>query len=147
GECPGAKRAGTTVASVTGLAPSLTLLAIWTIPSGDAGQIVLSRLGQCGLSASFWFSSVHPLGGKTTDWRAGCGKSARPVRREGKPNPIGSPYPYRHFPLSVKLREESRSVLQGVWAWPGERNDRARSRFSRRGRQENGIGNDSGGRR
>ena len=35
-----------------------------------------------------------PLGGKTTDRRAGCGRSACPVRREGGPKPIGPPYPY-----------------------------------------------------
>lgn len=29
--------------------------------------------------------AVHPLGGKTTNRRAGCGRSARPVRREGGP--------------------------------------------------------------
>ena len=29
---------------------------------------------------------VSPLGGKTTDWRAGCGRSARPVRRAGRAN-------------------------------------------------------------
>jgi hypothetical protein len=40
-----------------------------------------------------WFAS--PLAGKTIDWRAGCGRSARPVRREGGSNPIGSPYPYQ----------------------------------------------------
>jgi len=28
-----------------------------------------------------------------TDWRAGCGKSARPVRREGRGS-IPRPYPY-----------------------------------------------------
>ena len=38
--------------------------------------------------------SVNPLRGDTTNWRAGCGRSARPVRREGGPKPIGSPYPY-----------------------------------------------------
>src|SRR5215472_2599627 len=37
---------------------------------------------------------ASPLAGKTIDWRAGCGRSARPVRREGGSNPIGSPYPY-----------------------------------------------------
>src|SRR5262252_4885134 len=26
--------------------------------------------------------TASPLAGKTTDWRAGCGRSARPVRRE-----------------------------------------------------------------
>jgi hypothetical protein len=29
--------------------------------------------------------SVSPLEGKTTDRRAGCGRSASPVRREGGP--------------------------------------------------------------
>jgi hypothetical protein len=37
---------------------------------------------------------VNPLGGKTTDWRAGCGRTACPVRREGEPKPIDSSYPY-----------------------------------------------------
>jgi hypothetical protein len=37
---------------------------------------------------------ASPLEGKTTDWRAGCGRSARPVRREGEFKPMGSPYPY-----------------------------------------------------
>ena len=26
-----------------------------------------------------------------------CGRSARPVRRHGGPNPIGSPYPYQEL--------------------------------------------------
>ena len=34
------------------------------------------------------------LAGKTTDRRAGCGRSARPVRREGVSKPIDAPYPY-----------------------------------------------------
>ena len=38
--------------------------------------------------------TVSPLRGKTTDWRAGCGRSARPVRREGGSKPIDAPYPY-----------------------------------------------------
>jgi hypothetical protein len=37
---------------------------------------------------------VSPLAGKTTDWRAVCGRSARPVRREGASKPIGASYPY-----------------------------------------------------
>ena len=37
--------------------------------------------------------AVSPLVGKTTDWRAGCGKSASPVRREGEAK--ASPYPYQ----------------------------------------------------
>jgi hypothetical protein len=38
---------------------------------------------------------VNPLVGKTTDWRAACGRSACPVRREGEPGPLGSSYPYK----------------------------------------------------
>jgi hypothetical protein len=34
-----------------------------------------------------------PLWGKTTDWRAVCGKTARTVRREGRVRTL--PYPYR----------------------------------------------------
>ena len=37
---------------------------------------------------------VSPLRGKTTDWRAVCGRSARTVRREGGLEPTSSPYPY-----------------------------------------------------
>ena len=36
----------------------------------------------------------NPFEGKTINRRAGCGKPARPVRREGRPKPIGLPYPY-----------------------------------------------------
>ena len=42
---------------------------------------------------------VNPLEGKTINRRAGCGRSARPVRREGGPNSIGSPYPYLEIPM------------------------------------------------
>jgi hypothetical protein len=41
----------------------------------------------------FRFGSVNPLGGKTTHWRAGCGKSARPVRREWGPTQSVLPTP------------------------------------------------------
>ncbi|MFZ2657970.1 MAG: hypothetical protein WAX69_23770, partial [Victivallales bacterium] len=33
------------------------------------------------------------------NWRAGCGKSASPVRREGERKPMRSPYPYRKTPF------------------------------------------------
>ncbi len=45
---------------------------------------------------------VSPLAGKTTDWRAGCGRSARPVRREGASKPIDAPYPYPIIRLGAK---------------------------------------------
>ena len=35
--------------------------------------------------ASFSICFINPLRGNTTNWRAGCGKSASPVRREGRP--------------------------------------------------------------
>ena len=45
--------------------------------------------------------SVGPLWGKTTDWRAGCGKSACPVRREGEPGrQLALPTPISHTPLT-----------------------------------------------
>src|SRR5262249_43805582 len=37
--------------------------------------------------------AVRPLAGKTTDWRAGCGRSASPVRREGAAIAASYPYP------------------------------------------------------
>jgi len=37
---------------------------------------------------------ANPRRGKTTNRRAGCGRSASPVRREGEAKPIASPYPY-----------------------------------------------------
>jgi hypothetical protein len=62
------------------------------------------RLGRRSLAvfseASGW-PFIAPLVGKTTDWRAGCGRSASPVRREGGPPSIGSPYPY----LRQKVRQ------------------------------------------
>ena len=60
--------------------------------------------------------TVSPLVGKTTDWRAGCGRSARPVRREGVSKPIDAPYPY-HLPAKemdprVKPAGDGQSVDQ-----------------------------------
>ena len=43
------------------------------------------------------FRSASPLAGNTINRRAGCGRSARPVRREGGANPIASPYPYHRW--------------------------------------------------
>lgn len=72
---------------------------------GRRGREVAGRTISAGLmpslpslGCSLWslplLRSVHPLGGKTTDWRAGCGRPAGPVRREGGPGPLGPPYPY-----------------------------------------------------
>src|SRR5215831_6051075 len=49
---------------------------------------------------------VSPLAGNTTDWRAGCGRPARPVRREGVSKPIDAPYPYSIvFALCLQIRD------------------------------------------
>ena len=93
GECLRADPPGTIAASVTGLVPLFTLLAMLTTPLG-CRVAVLPGPGRCDLSASCRLGSVNPLGGKTTDWRAGCGRSACPVRREGGTGPLGPPYPY-----------------------------------------------------
>ena len=62
-----------------------------------------SPILRCLLLGLGW-TVITPLGGETTHWRAGCGRSACPVRREGGPNSIGSPYPYQ-FPCgSAALR-------------------------------------------
>jgi hypothetical protein len=37
---------------------------------------------------------VNPVSGDTIDRKAGCGKTARPVWREGRSNPIDRSYPY-----------------------------------------------------
>ena len=50
---------------------------------------------------------VNPLEGKTINRRAGCGKTASPVRREGGPKTIGSPYPY------PRQRQKTPSRLRG----------------------------------
>src|ERR1700722_8250200 len=85
--------------------------AAGTISDGPTPS--LSRLGclACGLPIS---CLLNPLGGNTINWKAGCGKSARPVWREGEPNSIGSPYPdhlcFRPSRLvsSVLQKKESR---------------------------------------
>ena len=56
------------------------------------------------LLLGFGWTVITPLAGKTTNWRAGCGRSASPVRREGDSNSIGSPYPYQRGILYTFLR-------------------------------------------
>src|SRR5208282_4478681 len=53
---------------------------------------------------------VNPFRGKTTDRRAGCGKSARPVRREGE-RQSRSPYPYL-FVFISKQKERFFAALR-----------------------------------
>src|SRR6266702_6882288 len=61
---------------------------------------------------------ASPLAGNTINRRAGCGRSARPVRREGESKPIGSPYPYQSdmlglvgLALDSRLRGNERNML------------------------------------
>src|SRR5208282_5236978 len=54
---------------------------------------------------------VNPFRGKTTDRRAGCGKSARPVRREGE-RQSRSPYPYVR--LGAHLVGEVKVLSRGI---------------------------------
>src|SRR5262245_51510440 len=56
--------------------------------------------------------SVNPLGGNTTDWRAGCGRSARPVRREGERS--RSPYPYRVQPRHECVHFSRRAFMRST---------------------------------
>ena len=60
-----------------------------------AGRMPSSRSKGCSPSSRPMRLRVNPQGGKTTNWRAGCGRTACPVRREGEQNPICSPYPYQ----------------------------------------------------
>src|SRR6186997_1272234 len=54
----------------------------WTIIAGRMPSL-LSR--GCSPTSQPMLRPVNPLEGKTTDRRAGCGRSASPVRREGEP--------------------------------------------------------------
>ena len=75
--------------------------------SGNAAAVeVEAKTTNCGLTVSStnkgcialakpMFVSFNPHRGNTINWRAGCGKPARPVWREGRPDSTGLPYPYR----------------------------------------------------
>jgi hypothetical protein len=56
---------------------------------------------------------VNPLEGKTINRRAGCGRSARPVRREGGPNSIGPPYPYLSCRSNMRILPAIRIDARG----------------------------------
>src|SRR5436309_9980848 len=47
---------------------------------------------------------------ETTDWRAGCGKSARPVRREGEANHLSLPL----YTCEARLRARRSCSLAGA---------------------------------
>ena len=50
---------------------------------------------------------VNPLWGKTINWRAGCGRSASPVRREGETNK-----PLLPTPMGVGGRKSKRKRIK-----------------------------------
>ena len=47
-----------------------------------------------GKNAYFIEQGLFTMAVAPTDWRAGCGRTARPVRREGRLKPMSFPYPY-----------------------------------------------------
>src|SRR5271157_3961428 len=64
---------------------------------------------------------VNPLRGKTTDWRAVCGKSACTVRRGEGPNSIGPSYPYlpcrgNGFPAIRRRLTHGRVRYNALWS-------------------------------
>ena len=65
-----------------------------TVGLDDTDADGASQAGASELARDAMSWTVRPLAGKTTDWRAGCARSARQVRREGEPKPIGPTYPY-----------------------------------------------------
>jgi hypothetical protein len=62
-----------------------------------AGEIATSLILGCSVLSQLMSQPVNPHEGKTINRRAGCGRSASPVRREGELNSISPPYPY-HWP-------------------------------------------------
>ena len=61
----------------------------------NCGLTVSSTNKGCIALAKPMFVSFNPHRGNTINWKAGCGKPARPVWREGRPDSTGLPYPYR----------------------------------------------------
>ena len=62
-----------------------------TAPIRHAGRMPsLPNMG-CSACRTPMMRFASPLAGDTTDWRAGCGRSACPVRREGEAMPLPTP--------------------------------------------------------
>jgi hypothetical protein len=69
--------------------------AVTTISSGPTPSLPNMAFSAC-MQPRLRYAS--PLAGNTINRRAGCGRSARPVRRARGSDPIGPPYPYqRHI--------------------------------------------------
>ncbi len=83
-------------------------------PTNHAGPIpTLLRLGYFAWKKPMP-QHAGPLEGKTSDWRAGCGRTASPVRREGASKPIA------YLTLESIHRILKRSTTRNCWhlRWP-----------------------------
>ena len=79
----------------------------------NAGEIATSLILGYSVLWQPMSQPVNPHEGKTINRRAGCGRSASPVRREGELNSIGPPYPYLYANRLVqsKCPRESHSAI------------------------------------
>ena len=83
--------------------------SVWTARMWTALENgVTSRNSGCSLLSQPGNLHVHPLDGKTINWRAVCGRSARTVRREGRRKPLRRPYPYHELVLSKHFSPRGR---------------------------------------
>jgi hypothetical protein len=97
-----ANRTGATHAHVTWLKPLegmarllTTLLTRDNVETRCDSESHVAKQRLQSLNTAHVFGSSILFEVKTTNRRAGCGKSACPVRRGEGPNPIGPSYPYR----------------------------------------------------
>jgi hypothetical protein len=75
--------------------------------SPPLAQCLLCPTMGCSLLPQPMRRPANPRGGKTTDWRAVCGKSARTVRRGEEPGQPALPTPIRHAAFAEAL----------IWKW------------------------------
>ena len=75
-----------------------------------------------------WAGPSVPCG-ETTDWRAGCGKSASPVRREGAAK--AAPYPYRKSMSTCFLLVTRHAVRQQRMAASDQKSSTLRAKRGR----------------
>ena len=70
----------------------------------SAGRSFFAEQGLFSLAAAHAAGLSVLSRGKPLNWRAGCGRSARPVRREGEPNQSSLPTPIRALVRPTYLR-------------------------------------------
>ena len=73
---------------------------------------VTERQASGGESASPYTATSVLTMRQLADWRAVCGRSARPVRREGRRNPMRRSYPYLPPPVLLFGHTPSRRALE-----------------------------------